>query len=67
MNSGVHIFRPVPSGGAGGGFGSLSTESRTLIWTHAQGEDSDAEAVLPPVSRRFLRSGGMIVHHSSRR
>jgi len=57
----------VPSGGAGGGLGSSSTGSRALIWARAHGDDSDAEAVLPPVSCRALCSAGLIAHHSSSR
>ena len=67
MNSGVAIFRPVPSGCAGGGFGSPSRESRALIWTRTHGDDAAIEAVLPLVSCRNLCCDGTIVHHSSSR
>ena len=67
MNSSVHSLCPVPSGCAGGGLGSWSTESRALIWTRTHGDDLDAEAVLPPVSRRALCCDGAIIHHSSSR
>ena len=67
MNSGVPIFRPVPSGCSGGGLDSSSTESRTLIWTHVHGDDSDIEAALSLVSCRVLCCDGTIVRHSSLR
>src|ERR1035437_3936113 len=67
MNSGVHFFRPVPSGHSGGGLGSPSMESRAQVWTRAHGDDSDAEAALPPISCRALCCDGTIVHHSSTR
>ena len=33
-------------------------ESRALIWTHTHGDDSDAEAALPPVSCRVSATTG---------
>ena len=65
MNSGVHFFRPVPSGCVGGRLGSASMESRALVRTRAHGDDSDAEAVLPPVSCPARCCDRTIVHYPS--